>query len=666
MSDLVTERAPAPLLELPGGFPPDTISFATRTVAALMLAYYVSFWIQLSSASTAGVCVAIVSQPHTGGTLSKARYRVAGTVIGGVAAVITTSLFGQDRTSLLVVFTLWLAGCTFVASLLKDFRAYGAALAGYTLAIVSVTDVDLPQDVFITALDRVAAILVGVASLALVNGVFAPADAWQTLTAQLRTRINETVDQVIRMITGEPVITSVADEAECAAAILALRTEATYVASELQDGGQRAAGARSTIVALLGMLSVGRAIATGIAHTAPDPAINRAIDRAVVALRDPNFDMATFHRPPEDEDSAATLPQAFVLERVRELLLQYGIARDGFSALAVGRQPVRTVRLTSYHDWIGALLNAIRTSIVVGLSSLFCIYAGWSGATLMLVQIAAVITLLSMQPNPSKAGIGFSAQVPLAIVAAGVVGFLLLPKVGDFVPFTLAVAPFAWIACVVARHPRSLAGAGTGMLLWYVLLLAPTNPPSYDLSTFLNMSLELSGAMLAVLAGFAVVLPVSPPRRLYRVIDSAVRDLQGTLAQVDLPDRTATLTSRYDRFAAGLLWLGRRTPARLVLLSRIRDMGDLDVALQRAKGGLEAILHQAPALAPEVAAARVALVHPAATKLQEAGAALLQASQVKEMMTPAVLQAASGLYGTSLLLQRQRRFLLLAGLPVAP
>ena len=102
---------------------------------------------------------------------------------------------------LLVVFTLWLAACSFTASLLKDFRAYGAALAGYTLAIVAITDIDMPQSVFLTALDRVAAILVGVASLALVNGIFGRADAWQALVSQLRVMIAETTEQAIRTST---------------------------------------------------------------------------------------------------------------------------------------------------------------------------------------------------------------------------------------------------------------------------------------------------------------------------------------------------------------------------------------------------------------------------------------------------------------------------------
>ena len=63
-------RGPArePLLVLPG-FLPDALGFASRTTLSLLLAYLFSFWVQLDSASSAGICVAIVAQPSIGMTL---------------------------------------------------------------------------------------------------------------------------------------------------------------------------------------------------------------------------------------------------------------------------------------------------------------------------------------------------------------------------------------------------------------------------------------------------------------------------------------------------------------------------------------------------------------------------------------------------------------------
>ncbi len=143
------------------GFLPDAVSFAFQFTLALLLAYLVSFAMQLEAASSAGVCVAIVMQPSLGMAASKAFYRVLGTVLGGAVALVLVSVFPQDRTMLLIAFGIWLGACTYVASLLHDFRSYGAALAGYTVAIIAILGIDDPSGSLLATLNRVAAILIG-------------------------------------------------------------------------------------------------------------------------------------------------------------------------------------------------------------------------------------------------------------------------------------------------------------------------------------------------------------------------------------------------------------------------------------------------------------------------------------------------------------------------
>jgi uncharacterized protein YciI len=98
---MATAEEPArPLLSLPR-FLPDSLPFAARTTAVLLLAYLVAFAAQVTSASSAGVCVGLVAQPSAGMSLSKARYRMLGTLIGGFVALALVSAFPQNRTLLL-------------------------------------------------------------------------------------------------------------------------------------------------------------------------------------------------------------------------------------------------------------------------------------------------------------------------------------------------------------------------------------------------------------------------------------------------------------------------------------------------------------------------------------------------------------------------------------
>ena len=277
MSDDVATRHD--LLPLPG-FPPDAVPFAIRTTAALLLAYLVSFALQLDTAASAGVCVGIVAQPSPGMALSKAFWRAAGTVVGGAVSLVMVAAFGQDRTVLLLAFALWLAGCTFVAALLRDFRSYGAVLSGYTVGIIAVSGIDAPAGALSATLNRVAAILIGIAAVAVVNLLLARPAAFEALVTELRGHLAAVTALALvtlerRATPGEWTSVSMGTP------ILALQTQATYAASELAGGRARRDGAMAAIAGLLGMISACRALAA----MPEDPQSDTLLSQAAAALR---------------------------------------------------------------------------------------------------------------------------------------------------------------------------------------------------------------------------------------------------------------------------------------------------------------------------------------------------------------------------------------------
>src|ERR1700758_4571687 len=111
--------------------------FGLRLGAAVSLALYVAFWLELDNAYWAGTSAALVCQPRLGASLRKGWFRMIGTVIGAIAIVILTACFPQDRALFLVCLALWGGLCAFAATLLTNFAAYAAALAGYTAAIIA-------------------------------------------------------------------------------------------------------------------------------------------------------------------------------------------------------------------------------------------------------------------------------------------------------------------------------------------------------------------------------------------------------------------------------------------------------------------------------------------------------------------------------------------------
>jgi uncharacterized membrane protein YccC len=111
--------------------------FGLRLWASVCLALYVAFWLELDNAYWAGTSAAIVCQPHLGASLRKGWFRMVGTVVGAVVIVVLTAVFPQNRFGFLVGLALWGGACALVATLLANFAAYAAALAGYTAAIVA-------------------------------------------------------------------------------------------------------------------------------------------------------------------------------------------------------------------------------------------------------------------------------------------------------------------------------------------------------------------------------------------------------------------------------------------------------------------------------------------------------------------------------------------------
>jgi uncharacterized membrane protein YccC len=110
--------------------------YGLRLWIAVCLALLLAFWLELDNAYWAGVTAAAVCQPALGASLRKGWFRLLGTLAGAMMAVILSACFPQDRLALLLSLGLWAAVCAFSATLLRNFSSYGAALAGYTTAII--------------------------------------------------------------------------------------------------------------------------------------------------------------------------------------------------------------------------------------------------------------------------------------------------------------------------------------------------------------------------------------------------------------------------------------------------------------------------------------------------------------------------------------------------
>ncbi len=634
MSDVAAAPARQPFLILPG-FMPDAIPFAARSALALMLAYWIAFTCQVDSASSAGVCVAIVAQPSAGMAKSKAFWRLLGTGIGGVVALALLSAFPQNRTMLLAGFALWLGFCTFLANLLRDFRTYGAALSGYTVAIIAVGIIDTPDQAIEATLNRVAAIVIGVISVMVVNNIFGSTTAYDALVQELRDRTGNMTKLVLDALEGRTLQGDL-PMVRIAAGAAALQTQGTYAAYEFPDGLRRRNGALHTISAILAMVSASRAVAALLGPATPDEV--RAHLRAVAdAIRTPEMPAPVAPAPHTPND-------ALLLERADQLLVMQKDALAGLRVLTEPRGDLPRIKLRPSYDLPGALLGAVRAMIGVGLGAVFLILAGWPGATLPLIQFAAVLALLGTTPNPSAASVAFALPLlPVALVV-GVVNFLVLPGSSGFISLCLAVMPVAFFAALTVRQEQ-LAKYSGATFLYVPLLLSPANTETYDLGGYCDTVLELALAMTFTYLAFGLILKVSPHRRLYRVAAQVAADLRRTIHDRHRQfERGRDQSVLYDRMSRAITWLGPATNSREKMLGHIYGMGELDLAYRRARSGLATAQRAEPALRQAIEAAHAAMDHPDPDALQAAGQALLD-YPANGAATSGIRLAVSGMAG---------------------
>jgi len=635
--------APPAYFALPG-FAPDAVLFAARMTLAMLLAYYVAFFAQVESASTAGICVAIVTQVSAGMAAAKARYRIAGTLIGGCVGLGLVAAFPQDRLMLLGGFALWLAVCTYVATLLRDFRSYGAALSGYTAGIIAVGVIAAPQTALSTTLDRVAAILIGIASVLVVDRLLAGTGAFDTLVAGLRARRADLAGLAAEVLEGR----SLDDDlpmVQLAAGVAALQTQASYTAAELPDGHVRANGARHAIASLLAMVSTSRAIAAATVTGPNTPAEAEAYLRA----------MADELRGGPAQHLPLPLPtgptNALLLERTQELAAAHRQALLGLQVLTEGGGSLPPLRLRASRDHMGALLGAVRVLISVGLGSVFCVLAGWGSATLVLIQQAAFVALLGTFPNPTQASLRFGLPLLPIAVLAGVGKFLLLPAASGYTMFALVIGGIAFVCALAQRHNVLGPYVASGPTL-FTIILGSSNPQTFDLGSYVSTVVQVGLAMVFVVLSFNVIFPVSQSRQLARVAVAVGRTLRRTARQGadEAPLTPAAYSLLYDRMSRALEFLGRHTPARLRLLGHIYGVGEVDLAVRRAWAGLAAL-----GSTHGLAATRAgdALRRRDGRAMLAAAQGLLDDAGDQPVDRP-LLRAVSGLTGAALLLQPDR------------
>jgi uncharacterized membrane protein YccC len=492
----------------------------------MMVGLYAAFWLQLESASSAAVTVGILALQTRGQAYQKAVYRVLATIIGVVASFVIAGLFPQTRELFMFGFAGWLGLCVYVGGLLDGNRAYGAVLSGYTVAQVAVTQIDSPQNIFLAGVNRGAAIVVGIAALALVSDVFAAPNVHTGLSGKLTAthrRVRAFALAILRGEGADPI-----QSANLLREITALRPDITSLASESSDGSARGAAARSAAVALVAEVSAAGALAS--LPTTTLPSLRKALGEALAdGLGEEG--RALQLRLQRHADGYADPHDALFARHALDLLIENRRTQDAIEDLQAGRHPPRRIHAPIYRSRRAAMRNGLRAFLAVLISAVLFSLGGWPFASQGLALVGVIVALSANTPNPRAFAASAVIAMPTAALLAGVTEFLILDGVDAFPLLAAGMAPSVLAAALLFTIPNPrLTSIAFLVLVFFPVILSPTNPQSYNPETYLFSSFMAITAVILVFVLLRTVLPTSDALRRRWYLTSARAEMRDLLA----------------------------------------------------------------------------------------------------------------------------------------
>ena len=557
--------------------------FALRLWASVCLALFIAFWLQLDNPFWAGTSAAIVCQPQLGAALRKGWFRMIGTVIGATMIVALTALFPQDRIGFLALLAVWGSICAFIATLLRNFASYGAALAGYTAVIIAADTLGATggasPNVFWIAVWRASEICIGIACAGLILGLTDLGGAQRRLAASFASLAAEFMERFTRMLAlaGPQLPDTLNERREFVRRVIALDPMIDQALGESGHARADAPTLQTAVYGLIRALDGWRGVARHLTRSRDErerqeaATILRSIPPELRSATEPGAStrwladpMALRRLTVEAASKLLALPAGtpslrLLADETAKVMAGMSRVLDGLALLvdAPDRSPAvgRGFSLGA-PDWLPAYISAARAFVAIGAVELFWVATAWPNGGSAIVFAAVTILLLSPRGDMAfGAAIAFALGTVGSVLCAAIIKFALLPALVTFPAFCVAIglilvpASFA-MAWAQSRQKLALAAVFTPLGVNFLPLLAPTNQMTYDTGDFYNTAMAIAiGCCIAPLA-FSLIPPLSPEQRTRRLLAGALRDLR-RLAAASRPSRLEDWESRmYGRVAA--------------------------------------------------------------------------------------------------------------------
>jgi uncharacterized membrane protein YccC len=519
--------------------------YSLNCFVAALLALWIAFSIGLPRPYWAMLTVYITSQPLTGALRSKAVYRVLGTAIGGVAAVIIVPTFVNAPPLMAFVIAGWVGLCLYVSLLDRTPRAYVFMLAGYTGAIIGFPSVNAPGAVFETALARVEEITLGILCATVVHTIVFPRDVGQVLSARIAAFLKDGQAWITEALTYGTGLAERRDRRRLAADITELHITATHLPFDTSNLPLRVETVRALENRLTYLLPLISAIEDRLAELG-------SRSEALSALLVDTVAWAEGAGAGDAEDALrlqkrcrmltpvigvqsdwSALLTVSILVRLGELIQALQDSRD-LAASVEGSDPAVRARLRGllrgsrrrplHLDHGMAALSGASLMAAVLACCAFWIATAWPEGAIAATMAAVFSSFFAAQDDPAPSIGAFLIWVTLAIPVGAFYLFLILPTIDGFPMLALALAPVLLTIGYFQASAR-WSGAATAMLIGFAGGLALQANFSANLPEFLNANLAQALGVAMALAATRLMRSVGAGWAARRILRRGWRDI---------------------------------------------------------------------------------------------------------------------------------------------
>lgn len=498
----------------------DTITAirAARLTLASLAAYVVAVVLQLDTPYLAALTIWTVAQPTRGALIGKGFARLAGALVGALAAVGLIALSGLHPLAYVVGLAAWVSVCSVRASLTGGLHPHAAVLAAYTGFLLSLIGLSPDPEPWLTGLSRLATVVLAIAVSASLTRLWAPA----TDQALLQGRTSRTAEEACQWIAA------VLSESRSRKEVMALETRliSDMAIINRQCDANAAEGIssrhdrrhiRRLLTAILSAMAATRSLVESPHEPLPE-----------------HEDIDTRYTTPQDVHrtlDAWLIAQEPIPANLRE---SASVLRGALYALETEQQGLEPLSipsanasnpLVSFRDWPDALRTGARSFIVLLGLGLVWMATAWPLFILSLFGATILCTIFATQEVPRSE----LKRAPIGALIGALAGLLFvavpLPWLHTLPTLLLALVPFLFTGAWLSTRRRSTI-VGLDYCASFLLVVAPSLNSPIGLEATLAL---VPGPFLAALVtrlAFRFIFPSNPTQRLLDLADAMIHELR--------------------------------------------------------------------------------------------------------------------------------------------